>query len=198
MDDGGFSIQNAQGSMLGFYFWNFLKEVMAMNTQVSEISTLITNPQMIQDSPLGLELSPEQCKKLAEVVAVLGLKDGEYLLEEAHQDKTLYVIVDGRLEVVKCTALDECVSLQLLRQGDMAGELGFIDGQPHTAGLRALSNCTVFSLEKSDLEAFLSTDPDLVYKVMRAIIRTVHVILRNMNLQYVEMSNYINKQHGRY
>ena len=165
-----------------------------MNT----LESLIANPKMIQDSPLGKELTPAQCEKLAEEVAVLGLKDGEYLLEESHQDETLYVIVDGRLEVVKCTALDDCVSLQLLRQGDMAGELGFIDGQPHSAGLRALSNCTVFSLERGTLEKFLESDPDLVYKVMRAIIRTVHVILRNMNLQHVEMMNYISKQHGRY
>ena len=169
-----------------------------MNIPTSEVSSLIANPQMIQNSPLGAELSPEQCEKLAEVVAVLGMKDGEYLLEEAHQDETLYVVVDGRLEVVKCTALDDCVTLQLLKQGDMAGELGFIDGQPHSAGLRAVSNCTVFSLEKSVLESFLQSDPDLVYKVMRAIIRTVHVILRNMNLQHVEMMNYISKQHGRY
>lgn len=161
-------------------------------------SSLIGNPEMIQDSPLGQELSSAQCDRLAEVVAVLCLKDGEVLLEEAHQDEVLYVVVDGRLEVVKCTALDDCISLQLLRQGDMAGELGFIDGQPHSAGLRALGNCTVFSLQRSDLENFLATDPDLVYKVMRAIIRTVHVILRNMNLQHVEMMNYISKQHGRY
>ena len=169
-----------------------------MKTQENEVVSLIANPEMIQDSPLGQELSPEQCKKLAEVVAVLGLKDGETLLEEAHQDETLYIIVDGRLEVIKCTALDDCVTLQLLRQGDMAGELGFIDGQPHSAGLRAMSNCTIFSLERSALEAFLDTDPELVYKVMRAIIRTVHVILRSMNLQHVEMMNYISKQHGRY
>lgn len=169
-----------------------------MNTQTSESSTFIADGNMIKSSPLGAELSQEQCDKLAEVVAVLCLKDGDFLLEEAHQDEVLYVIVDGRLEVVKCTALDDCISLQLLRQGDMAGELGFIDGQPHSAGLRALSNCTVFSLERDVLESFLSSDPDLVYKVMRAIIRTVHVILRNMNLQHVEMMNYITKQHGRY
>ncbi len=169
-----------------------------MNTQASVTSTMIADRAMIQNSPLGSELSPEQCDKLAEVVAVLCLRDGDYLLEEGHQDETLYVIVDGRLEVVKCAALDDCISLQLLRQGDMAGELGFIDGQSHSAGLRALSNCTVFSLDRTTLESFIGSDPDLVYKVMRAIIRTVHVILRNMNLQHVEMMNYITKQHGRY
>jgi CRP/FNR family transcriptional regulator, cyclic AMP receptor protein len=33
---------------------------------------------------------------------------------------------------------------------------------------------------------------------MRAIVRTVHSILLRMNLQYVELTNYITKQHGRY
>jgi hypothetical protein len=33
---------------------------------------------------------------------------------------------------------------------------------------------------------------------MRGTIRTVHRILREINLQYVELNNYITKTHGRY
>jgi hypothetical protein len=33
---------------------------------------------------------------------------------------------------------------------------------------------------------------------MRAIAREVHEITKRMNMQYVEMSNYIHHQHGRY
>ena len=33
---------------------------------------------------------------------------------------------------------------------------------------------------------------------MRAIVRSVHAILTRMNLEYVELTNYITKQHGRY
>ena len=31
-----------------------------------------------------------------------------------------------------------------------------------------------------------------------SLVRTVHAILLRMNLQYVELTNYITKQHGRY
>jgi hypothetical protein len=34
--------------------------------------------------------------------------------------------------------------------------------------------------------------------MMQTIVQAVHQILRRMNAQYVEMSNYITKQHGRY
>ncbi|NJN48029.1 MAG: cyclic nucleotide-binding domain-containing protein, partial [Candidatus Competibacteraceae bacterium] len=83
-------------------------------------------------------------------------------------------------------------------EGDMAGELGFIDGLEHSAALRALGDCEVLSLEREKFESLLHTDPELVYKVMRTIVRAVHSIVRRMNAQYVEMTNYIFKQHGRY
>jgi CRP-like cAMP-binding protein len=68
----------------------------------------------------------------------------------------------------------------------------------HSASLRALGNCELVRLERDSFEELLKTDPDLIYKVMRAIVREVHRILRGMNTQYMEMSNYISKQHGRY
>jgi CRP/FNR family cyclic AMP-dependent transcriptional regulator len=40
--------------------------------------------------------------------------------------------------------------------------------------------------------------PNMTYHVMRAIIRLVHSTLKRMNMQYIEMSNYITKTHGRY
>ena len=44
----------------------------------------------------------------------------------------------------------------------------------------------------------LAGQPLLVYRVMRAIVREVHSILRRMNIQFVELTNYVTKQHGRY
>ena len=79
----------------------------------------------------------------------------------------------------------------------MAGELSFIDGLVHTAAVRALTDGEVFSLDRQSLEALIERDAVLVYKVMRAIVRTVHLILSRMNFQHVEMAKYIYKQHAR-
>jgi CRP-like cAMP-binding protein len=61
-----------------------------------------------------------------------------------------------------------------------------------------MGNCELLRLDRTSFESLLDKDPDLVYKVMRAIIRTVHRILRNMNVQQVELTNYIAREHGRY
>jgi hypothetical protein len=53
-------------------------------------------------------------------------------------------------------------------------------------------------LERQQFESLLTTHPLLFYHVIRAIIRTVHLLQQRLSLQAVELSNYIYKQHGRY
>ena len=104
----------------------------------------------------------------------------------------------GRLEVIKPTGGGDTITLQLLHAGDMAGILGFVDGVPHSAAIRSLDQCELIALDRKDLEMLIAKDPQLVYQVMRAVVRTAHRILGRMNAQFVEMTNYITRQHGRY
>jgi CRP/FNR family cyclic AMP-dependent transcriptional regulator len=152
---------------------------------------------LVRGSSICGELSDAECAILAEVLTRRTLKDGEILIEEDQVDQCLYVIVSGALEVCRHSGGD-WVSLHVLKKGDLAGELGFIDGQPHSASLRAIGPTEVFIVERSQFESLLETHPKVIYGVMRTILRTVHAILRRMNLQFIELSNYITKQHGRY
>ena len=94
----------------------------------------------------------------------------------------------------------EKATLHLLQPGDLAGIITFVGGTAAqiSATVVAKSNCKVLLLERSRFETFLSTNPAIVYYVMRGIVRHVHGIVRRMNMQSVEMSNYIFQQGGRY
>jgi CRP-like cAMP-binding protein len=164
----------------------------------SNTETTIVSARAIRESPLGIDLNDTQCRMLAEVAGAVGLETGTVLLEEGHVDETLYVVSSGSLEVIKPTGGGDAVTLQLLHAGDMAGILGFVDGVPHSAGIRALTRCELIELDRKDLEQLLEKDSQIVYQVMRAVVRAAHRILGKMNAQFVEMSNYISHQHGRY
>jgi CRP/FNR family transcriptional regulator, cyclic AMP receptor protein len=154
--------------------------------------------KLILDSPLGSELSQKEADTLSSLMNSRELADGEFLISEGTADDSLYVVLKGKFEVVKRTGAGESASLAILREGDLAGELSFIDGAPHTVGLRALCDCEVLSLKREDFEKIVDGNPQLVYKVMRSIARSAHSILHRMNHDFVELSNYIFKQHGRY
>ena len=153
---------------------------------------------LVLQSSLGTELVQEEADLLGSLMTLRELADGEFLISEGAADDTLHVLVAGKLEVVKSTGADEYASLAVLREGDLAGELSFVDGEPHTVGLRALCDSRVLSLTRSDFEGIVADNPRLVYKVMRTVARSAHQIVHRMNYEFVELSNYIFKQHGRY
>jgi CRP/FNR family cyclic AMP-dependent transcriptional regulator len=92
----------------------------------------------------------------------------------------------------------EEVTLFTMGAGDFADELSFMDGTEHYASLVARGDTLVLGLEREKLESLLAAHPDIVYKVMRAIVRAVHQIQRQLSMQSVELTNYIYKLHGRY
>jgi CRP-like cAMP-binding protein len=152
----------------------------------------------ILNSNLGTELDDDEAEMLAGLMKTQELKGGDYLIKEGTVDDALHVMVEGNLEVVKRTAADGTASIAIVREGRLAGELSFIDGKVHTVGLRALCDSKVISLERKDFEAIVDENPQLVYKVMRAVARSAHRIMHQMNDEFIELSNYIFKQHGRY
>lgn len=154
--------------------------------------------RLILDSSLGAELTDEEATTLASLMEMRILGDGEYLTSEGVADDSLHVLLEGKVEVVKQAGAGETATLGILRDGELAGELSFIDGAPHTVGLRALCDSRVFSLKREAFEQLVDDHPGIVYKVMRAIVRSAHKTLSRMNYEFIELSNYIFKQHGRY
>ncbi len=154
--------------------------------------------KLIEHSPLAAELTREEVELIAGLMVGRVLDDGDFLIKDGTSDDELHLILAGKVEVVKPTSDDDYASLGVLREGELAGELSFIDGTPHTVGLRALCDTHVLSLQREAFEGIIDSHPQLVYKVMRAVTRSAHRIVHKMNTEFVELSNYIFKQHGRY
>ena len=154
--------------------------------------------EALRQSKLAAELNDEQCRVLASLIALRDLKDGEILVAEGQSDNHLYAIVTGALCVVKNAGSADEVTLVTMGAGDFADELGFMDGAKHYASLMARGDTRVLGIEREKLESLLPTYPYIVYKVMRAIIRAVHQIQKQLSMQSTELSSYIYKMHGRY
>lgn len=154
--------------------------------------------EAVLESPLGAELSADDAAVLGALLEEKSLSDGDYLVREGTADDRLYIVLDGKLEVVKSAGAGEFATLAVLREGDIAGGLSFIDGTAHSVSLRALCDSRVASLRREDFERLIDEHPRLVYNVMRVMARSAHGTMQRMNHDFMELSNYIFKQHGRY
>lgn len=153
---------------------------------------------LIEHSTLTNDLNPDQCAALSEITTVQKINSGDALIEQGEIDDSLHIVGEGTLAVERQLSGGENITLRILKPGDLAGAMGFVDGTEHTATLRAIGDTSVVTLKRHDLETVLHSNPELVYGVMRGVVRSVHKIMRDMNLQHVELNNYITKTHGRY
>ena len=91
-------------------------------------------------------------------------------------------------------------TMHLLQPGDIAGIITFVGGDATqiSATVQVKKDSKVILLERAHFESLLNSNPAIVYYVMRGIVRHVHGIVRRMNMQSVEMTNYIHRTGGRY
>ena len=155
--------------------------------------------RLIQDvlgqSSLGADLTEEERARLAALMHLRTVRNAEVVVGEGQSENCLDVLISGELGVFS-PATDETISI--LKPGEFAGTMDFLDGQPRKTTLRAIGDATVATLERSAFETLIDTHPRLVYHVMRDMVRTIYRILLNMDSQCVELTNYVFRQHGRY
>ncbi len=154
--------------------------------------------EAVRACPLAKELNAEQSAVLAGLLSLETFQPKQILAREGSIDSHLYVVVEGSLGVVKQVGTPEETLLATLHSGDFAHELGFLDGAERWASLIAVTEARVLVLEREKLESLIDTHPRILYRVLCAIVRTVHGVQTRLSVQASELTNYIVKQHGRY
>jgi CRP/FNR family cyclic AMP-dependent transcriptional regulator len=157
--------------------------------------------QTLNNSTLTEELRDAEIETLARLFEVKEFKAGDSLLRPGQEElkNSLIVLASGEVEAT-ATLGGEQATLHLLQPGDLAGIITFAGGNiaQISATTVAKTDCKVLLLDRSRFESLLNSQPAIVYYVMRGIVRHTHGIVRRMNMQSAEMSNYIYKTKGRF
>ncbi|MGJ4944428.1 Crp/Fnr family transcriptional regulator [Bradyrhizobium sp. HKCCYLS1011] len=106
---------------------------------------------------------------------------GSDLLQEGIGTGHLYILLEGRLEVIKAGATVAVVS----EPGALFGEMSLLLDQPHTATVRACTECRVY--EVVDAGRFLAETPELALSVARMLAQRLNVAntyLADLKRQY--------------
>lgn len=154
----------------------------------------------LRASTITEELSDAEVEIIAGLFEVQDYKAGEVIVEPGdEQPDNLYILAHGDIEV-KIQSGGEEATIHVLKPGDLAGMITFAGGAAShiSATLRAVGDTKVLSITRAKFETLINSHPMIVYKVMRGVVRDVHGIVRRMNAQSAELSNYIYRIHGRY
>lgn len=160
--------------------------------------TETVDERAIAGSALGVDLDEAEVRALGRLMEVRELADGEVLVRQGEVEHALHLLARGELDVFKTGLTGTDDHLHTMTQGELAGAMGFVDGIPRSATLRAQGPAVVYALEREAFEGLVDDHPRLVYHIMRAVTRNAHGSLMGLSSQVEELTNYIVKQHGRY
>lgn len=119
--------------------------------------------------PLFSKLESSKLKLIAFTSEQLQLRPGEYLFHNDDPSDSIYLILDGTLEVV-AEHDDGRVDVIVERgKNEIIGEMGVISNAPRSASIRAKDSVTVLKIEADAFLSLLSENPSMSLYVMREL-----------------------------
>ncbi|HNR96163.1 MAG TPA: SpoIIE family protein phosphatase [Anaerolineae bacterium] len=109
-----------------------------------------------------------------EHLAALGRREtfpaNALLLLEGQSSERLYVLLDGRVDILKALGTDGERLLGVRGPGSFIGEMSLFDGEgAHTASVRAATELEALSLPRSEMAGLISRQPALAYDLVRTM-----------------------------
>src|SRR5260370_33395516 len=113
---------------------------------------------------------------------------GMFVVHEGHATGHLYVLIEGRLEVIK----GDTVVASLTEPGAVLGEMSVLLDKPHTATVRAASKSVIYEI--NDAASFLRQQPAVAIRIARMLAQQLNVAnpyLADLKRQYGGHANHL-------
>lgn len=96
-------------------------------------------------------------------------KDGDVIVTEGIVSNNAYVVLSGKVRVVK-TVQDRQVVISVLGKGDVFGEMGLIGEAPRSATIVAEGEATLGIIDRKSFLAKMETIPEDIRFVIKAMV----------------------------
>lgn len=100
----------------------------------------------------------------------MSVSQGATIFTEGERGDTMYVIVEGRVQIERKGSKAPVV-LATLQPGSFFGEMAVVDQAERTATAVALTDVSLLAVHASELELLLAQRPDLGAKMIRTLVR---------------------------
>jgi signal transduction histidine kinase len=93
---------------------------------------------------------------------------GQRVLQEGDQGDSLYVVLDGELEVTKRQGSQD-VLLALYKPGQFFGEMALLEQAPRSASVRTLQESRLLVISQAAFQTLLSCSPSAPLKILHTV-----------------------------
>lgn len=157
------------------------------------------NEKLIDKIPIFSSLPESEIANLRGIMKPVSLPAGAVLFREGEPGKRFYVVIQGRLEIIKSLGTHDERLLSVNNPGDCIGEMSLLDPDGRrTASARAVSPVRLLEMTREDFDGLLQRRPAVACEIARSLslrlrdsnaatIRDLREKNRQLSLAYQEL-----------
>jgi signal transduction histidine kinase len=126
------------------------------------------NIDELRQVPLFADISGEDLEQLYEMAETISIPAGELVLREGDPGDSLYVVLDGELEVTKRQG-DQEIQLALYEPGQFFGEMALLEQAPRSASVRALRESSLLVIGQAAFQTLLTCSSSAPVKILYTV-----------------------------
>ena len=123
----------------------------------------------LRNVPIFNELSDQELDKIASLGVRKKYKKGSIILLEEETGAALFVIVTGKVKIVRMDDDGREVILSILGESDFFGEMAILDGLTRSASVVATSKSELFMIHRRDFLKLMNDYPMVAIALLREL-----------------------------
>ena len=135
---------------------------------------------MLNQLSIFSELAPEETEKLTQLSTTRTYPANTILVSEGDNTDSLYVVLEGEVKVFASDEQGKEIILNILGPSEYFGELALLDDESRSASVKTMKSTKVLVITKNDFKNSLTTDSEMAYNLIKALIRQVRGLTGNV------------------
>jgi CRP/FNR family transcriptional regulator, cyclic AMP receptor protein len=124
---------------------------------------------LLRDHPLFRELPPATLDRIAAYLRRRSVPKGTVIFRKGDPGVGLIGVLSGAVKISVASADGRDIVLNIIREGEIFGEIALLDGRARTADATAMSDCELMTIERREFIPFLRSQPDVTLKLMEIL-----------------------------
>ena len=127
--------------------------------------------ELLRKVDLFSGLDEREIKSLAEFCVERPFQEEQTLVKQGDSGLGLYILVSGRVKIMKKISTGEELEIAVLGPGDFFGEMTVLDSSPRSANVIALEDTKCLLLTAWEFKARLEEHPEIALKVLPVVVK---------------------------
>lgn len=123
----------------------------------------------LRTSPLFQGMQPEELDTILGFATERRVRRGQMIVQKGDEGSSMMAVLSGRVRISAVNAEGKEVTLNVINQGEVFGEIALLDGQPRSADAYAIEDTSLLVVERRHFMPFLASNQTLATRLLAVL-----------------------------